>query len=169
MRRYQQVKAGGGLLFALLFAGWLFLQGSNPVMRWIIAGLLVLTLLITFASILEDRRRVRGRQLLAEPGRWMLERDGTRTVIDLRQVAEARWRHDETAHLGLWLHDARGRPIARIDPGLVGDEEEARRFLGWARGVSGLPFPVRWPDGTRCEPGPGAPHSQASLEGTSHA
>ena len=146
MRRYQWVKAGGGLLFVLLFIGWMWLQWSNPVMRWLAGGLTVITAWVTLASIIDDRRRVGHRQLTAESDRWIYETEQRRVVIPLASVARARWRHDDPRATGLWLFDHDDEVIAHLDDHLLGDEAEARTFIGWARLKSRLPFSVTWPD-----------------------
>jgi len=43
MWRYQIAKLVGGALVAAIFGGWLMIQWSNPVMRWLCIALIGIT------------------------------------------------------------------------------------------------------------------------------
>lgn len=150
--RYQWSKVIGGLVVCLIFSGWLVLQWSNPVMRWLAGGLIAVTVWVVGASIAADLRRGRGRQVAIVGGQVIVTTPGGTTSTCLAHVADAQWRDQNQP--GLWLFDAQGQVLARLDTDLLADQAEARSFLRWARQRADLPFQVRWPDtsaGT-CQP-----------------
>jgi len=144
MRRYQWAKGIGGAIFALTFAGWMLLQWSSPMMRWVAVGLVAMTAWVTVASLISDHRRSRGRQVrLDREALWITSPRGTTRVV-LAEVAEAHWRQDTSSKTGLWLYDHGGRAMAHLDAAFLADQGEARRFLAWARRQAPLRFAVRW-------------------------
>lgn len=146
MARYQWAKVVGGLLFAVIFAGWMLIQWSSVAMRVATAGLLTLTAWVTAASIVNDLRRTRGRQVAIASGRLVITTPTGQCDIALTDVAEARWRDDPPTESGLSFHDAAGRCLARLDPAFLESQAEARAFLRWARERADLPFRVVWPE-----------------------
>lgn len=141
LARYHRAKMIGSALFAVIFAGWLWLQWSNPWMRIGILALMVLTGWFTAWSILADLRRHRGRQVeLAGEGLLITSPEGT-CWIQLDEVSHAHW-SDEG---GLTFLRADGQPLGTMDLMFLADEEEARRFLGWLRQRKNIPWKVRWP------------------------
>src|SRR5688572_32112881 len=100
MKRYQLSKAVGAVFFIAIFAGWLFIQWSSPVMR-IVAGLLLfMTVWFTLRSIVADAVRGRGRQLSIEGGDLIIERPTGVQRFPLTSVAGAEWREDAEETLG---------------------------------------------------------------------
>ena len=148
MWQYTLVRIGGGLLFGITFVGWMILQGSNPVMRFIAGGLILFTAWITFASIRTDIKRSRGRQITLEPGAIVIDTPDHHHRIQLADIAYAQWREQTEAEVGLWLYDKAGNVLAPIDAAFLANQAEARTFLGWARQQTELPFAVRWPNAT---------------------
>lgn len=139
--RYERAKVVGGLLFAVIFAGWLWLQWSNPWMRWLAVGLLIVTAWAIASSIMTDLRRHQGRQIeLAGKALLVTTPEGT-CWIQLPDVAHAQWLGDK----GLCFVRADGQALGTIDLVTIADENEARRFLGWLRQHAGVGFVVRWP------------------------
>lgn len=145
MRRYQLAKLGGAAVVSLIFTGWLVLQWSSPVMRVVAGSLLLLTLWITFRSIVVDAARARGRQLRLDNQRLTITRPDGSTVVPVADIASATWDEETTATMGLWLYNAQGQPLAHLDSDFLADQAEARAFLSWARRHANLNFPVRWP------------------------
>lgn len=140
LARYQRAKLVGGLLFTAIFAGWLWLQWSNPWIRSLAVALVGLTAWITGASVLADRRRHAGRQIeLAGDALLVTTPEGTRWIA-LGQIDHAVWTDDG----GMTFHGRDGRALAALDTALLADEEEARRFLGWLRRHAPTPWPVHW-------------------------
>ena len=161
MRRYQWSKALGGLVFAGIFAGWMVLEWSSPMMRVIAGVLMVVTLWVTTASVLIDAARSRGRQLTLSAGRLDITTPGapatprapgtpaTSESVTLADVAYARWRDGmsdvDGGAAGLVFFDHNDRPLARLDNVFLRDEAEARAFVGWLREHAEIIFEVRWP------------------------
>jgi len=143
LRRYQWAKMIGGLLLTGIFAGWMVLQGSNTVMR-LVAGLLIgTTVWVVIKSMVDDRRRGRGRQIEIINGRLLVTTPSRVTQTNLDDVADAQWRNDNRP--GLWLYNRNGQILAHLDRDFLIDQAEARSFLGWARKRVNMPFGVRWP------------------------
>jgi hypothetical protein len=141
LAKYERAKLIGGLLFAAIFAGWLWLQWSNPWMRVAAGALLLLTAWITASSIVTDLRRHQGRQIeLAGRALLVTTPEGT-CWIQLPDVAVAQWTDDA----GLRFDRADGQTLGRIDLVTLADEDEARRFLGWLRQHAQVDFAVQWP------------------------
>ena len=145
MLQYTRVRIIGGLLFGTIFAGWMVLQWSNPVMRFIAGGLILITAWVTVASVLTDRRRARGRQIAVEPGALDIVTPTEHKRVHLADVHHAAWREDSKTDSGLWLYDRAGNVLAHLDTAFLTDQAEARSFLGWARRHTDLPFKVQWP------------------------
>ena len=143
MRQYQWMKALGGLLIGMLFLGWLVLQGSNPVMRTMTAGLICVTLWVVVRSITDDQRRNRGRQIEVAHGELRITSPQRVVNVLLSQVAVAKWCDDPES--GLTFYDRCGCSIAHLDSEFLIDQAEARCFLRWARQQAQLPFNVQWP------------------------
>ncbi len=144
MRQYQRAKLIGAALFALIFAGWLYLQWSNPPLRWFTLALLALTGWVTFRSVREDARRTRGRRLAVVDDALLI------TIDDLTQrlplsAARLVWREDHDTTLGLWFYDAQGQTLAHLDGEFFAEQAEARMFMGWLRRHTTLPLVVQWP------------------------
>jgi len=142
MRRYQLAKAVGGLLFAMIFVGWMIIQWSNILMRNIAGILVAVTAWVTLRSIVVDIDRSRGRQLAIEPNRLIIITPGDDRLIELSDIARADWQNDPEPMMTLYAHD--GSPLASLDRAFFADESEARTFLGWARRQTDLPFEVVW-------------------------
>src|SRR5688572_9427233 len=68
MLRYQWAKVLGDVVVCAIFAGWLLIQWSNPLMRAGAVALLAITAWVVVASVLSDARRSRGRRLWLEAG-----------------------------------------------------------------------------------------------------
>ena len=143
MRRYQLAKAVGGLLFAMIFVGWMVIQWSNVLMRNVAGILVALTAWVTIRSIVVDIDRSRGRQLAIEPDRLIIIRPNEEQSIELSDVAKAVWQNEPEPAMTLYGHD--GSTLAQLDRAFLADESEARTFLGWARRQTDLPFDVDWP------------------------
>ena len=148
MKRYHRVRIGGGALLALIFLGWMVLQWSNPVMRWLAGGLAAVTVWITAAAVWRDVRRGRGRQitLIVQPAAFIIDTPGRHQRIDVNRIARAEWREETDDAVGLWLFDAEGTVLAHLDAAFLADQAEARTFLAWARRYVDLPFAVHWPE-----------------------
>ena len=146
MLRYQWSKAVGGLLMGAIFAGWLVIQWSNPAMRWLAIALLVITAWVVIASCIADRVRAYGRQLAIDGADLLFATPDEEKRIAMDSIAYAQWREDELATAGLWLFDRQGGVLAHLDLRFLGDQDEARTFLHWARQRADLPFEVRWPE-----------------------
>ena len=147
MAKYQAVKLIGAAFFAAIFAGWLWLQWSNPIMRVIAGGLLFMTIVFTWKAHVADDRRVRsGRLAVSQKQRsiTITHHDESKTIA-LQDVARAVWRNDSEANMGLWLYDNEGKALAHIDGTFVAHEAEARKFLAWLRTLVDVPFQVSWP------------------------
>ncbi len=141
LARYERAKVVGGLLFVAIFAGWLWLQWSNPWMRMLTGALLVMTAWFTVASILTDLRRHHGRQIELV-GRALLVTSPQGTCwIELSDVEHAQWSDDA----GMSFVRRDGLALGRIDLVTIADEDEARRFMGWLRQRANVGFNVRWP------------------------
>jgi len=146
--RYQVVKLGAAGIALAIFGLWLTLRWHEPMMRWGTLALITVTVWVVARSIVTDVTRARGRQLqIRDDTLYGTTPDGDFTLA-LRDVAEARWRDDADATLGLWLLDAHGHTLVHLDGHFLADESEARDFLRWARQRSTLQFPVKWPDRT---------------------
>ena len=142
--QYQWKKVITGLVFAVVFCGWMVIQWSHPAMRWVGAALVLITAWVTLASTISDYRRSRGRQLRVEPGVLSVTTPRGTTRVALCDVADAEWQ--QTQHeAGLWLYDTDGGVLAHLDRAFLADQTEALAFLGWARQQTQLPFKVRWP------------------------
>ena len=145
MARYQWVKIGGGLLMIMIFIGWLIIQWSNPAMRWFAITLLTITSWVVITSCIDDRTRMRGRQLSIDHHRMVVTKPNEQIDINLSDVAYAQWRDDDIHTAGLWLFDHSDRELAHLDLDFLGDQSEACSFLKWARQRTDFSFDVRWP------------------------
>ena len=143
IRRYQWYKALGGLLMAGVFAGWLVIQWSNPAMRVVCGGLLVVTTWVVAASIIEDWRRGQGRQVCIERGKMRVTVPDGVTEFSIKHVAQVVW--DDGPDGGLHFCDKDRRTLATLDAQFVADRCEARAFLAWARQRADMRFQARWP------------------------
>jgi len=144
LRQYQWNKAIGGLLISMIFAGWLVLQWSNPVMRLLAATLIAMTLWIVTHSILEDLKRHRGRRIAIADGVLSITTPEGHTEVRLAEVSHAQWQDDPQPSLGFYNH--RQQKMAGLDEAFLSDQAEARAFLEWARNQADLSFQVCWPD-----------------------
>ena len=147
MRRYQIGKTAASTVFVAIFVGWLLIQWSNPLMRWIATSLVLVTVWVTLTSVIKDHRRSRGHQLRLDGSRLWIKRPEGVQWLALTDVARARWRQDEERTTGLWFYDPSGRILNHLDSIFLADQAEARSFLGWARRRVDVPFPVEWPQG----------------------
>jgi hypothetical protein len=146
MARYWRAKTVGGVLFAMIFLGWLVIQWSNPIMRWLAISLVLATAWMTWDSIRAERRRFVGRKISVTADDLRIEQaDDTREVA-LSRVDHLQWidEGDAKRAAGLWCFDAQGNELLHMDQQLVANEREARSFLGWLRRETGLQAPVRW-------------------------
>lgn len=145
MARYQWVKIGGGLLMIAIFLGWLVIQWSNPPMRWFAMALLGITAWVVIISCVNDRTRSHGRQLAIKGHSLVVTLLNEPFSIPVDTIAYAQWREDDFETAGLWLFDAQDRQLAHLDLNFIGDQNEARSFLQWARDRVNFSFEVHWP------------------------
>jgi hypothetical protein len=145
MARYQLIKLGGGLIMITIFVGWLVLQWSNLSMRWFALTLLTITTWVVVMTCINDRLRSRGRQLSIDSNHMVLTKPNEQIDITLSDVAYAQWREDDMQTAGLWLFDRSDQELAHLDLDFLGDQDEARSFLRWARQRTDFSFEVRWP------------------------
>lgn len=145
LRRYQAAKVATALLMAGIFAGWTVLQWNLPVMRGLALALLAVTGWVTFRSVVSDALRARGRQLAIESGSIVLVGPEGSTTVRVADIAAAQWRDEPSEQAGLTLLGRNGQTLARIDTVFLADQAEARSFLGWARNLTPMTFPVHWP------------------------
>jgi hypothetical protein len=155
IRRYQWAKALGGVVFASIFAGWMVIEWSSPVMRVLAGALIVVTLWVTVASVVIDAARARGRQVAVGDGRLDVTTPpapgsaaGSCASVTLADVAYAQWRQDGDegdGGPGLWFIGRDGRPLGGLDTVFLRDEAEARAFVGWLREHWDVALEVRWP------------------------
>ena len=143
--RYQLIKVGAAAIALAIFTLWQTLRWHNPAMRVLTIALQVITVWVVARSVVSDILRARGRQLELTDGVLLGARPGGSFAVALADVAQAQWRDDTDAALGLWLLDAQGHTLVQLDANFIADESEARDFLRWARQRSTLEFPVRWP------------------------
>lgn len=153
LARYQWAKAIGAAFFIVIFAGWLFIQWSNPVMRGVAIVLLLLTAWFTLRSIVGDAMRSHGRRIELT---WSADADRNDAhlrittpqsvmTVPVRDIHCAKWSEDDDSAFGLWLMDRHGQTLAHLDAWFVDHEEEARTFLNWARQHTRFDFPIQWP------------------------
>ncbi len=150
MARYQWNKVIGAAVMMIIFAGWMMIQWSNPVMRAASVGLVVVTGWVLWRSVATDRRRVRGRQLAVSDDALYITAPGSEARVALADIAAAWWRDpfcEPADRAGLWLYDASVRPLAHLDCTFLADQAEARAFLGWARRRADVHFRVDWTAG----------------------
>lgn len=145
MLKYQYAKVVGGLLIGAIFAGWLVLQWSNLGMRLFAFALLGVTAWIVIGSIAADVERARGRQLSLDSNTLTVTRPDASDTVDLTRVARGAWNEATYEDAGLWLYDDAGNALTHIDLNFLGDQDEARAFLRWARQRTELSFPIEWP------------------------
>lgn len=143
LREYQRAKFVGAILFTFIFGGWLVIQWSNSVMRYAMIGLIVVTQWTTLQSVLTDRRRSRGCQVVIYDGVIEVVVDGRRERVSVTDIARAEWR---LAGMSFFSQD--GRLLLNLNEDILADEDEARAFLGWARKRTDLPFTIHWPPST---------------------
>ena len=147
LRRYQWHKAVTASLMVIIFAGWLTIQWSNPVARYVSIVLLVVTLWVMWRSMVMDDRQSRGRQVTIVDGMIEIATPDGRTQIRLGDISEARWFDPweyPRERAGLWLYDDSRQPLAYLDTGFLADQAQARAFLGWARWRADVNFDVSW-------------------------
>ncbi len=145
MRRYQWAKVVGGVLVGVIFSGWLFLQWSNPVMRIVAIGLILMTAWIIASSIITDLHRSRGRQLSIEDDALIIETGSETSCIALDEISRAEWHEEPPERAGLLLLDSEGESMALIDRYFLADQTEALAFVHWARERAPFNFEIRWP------------------------
>jgi len=114
-------------------------------MRWTALLLAVTTGWVSLAALTRDHRRGLDRQIRIDGLALHITTPQGAQRILLGDVAEAQWRQDTSQQTGLWLFDCDGRVLGRLDEAFLADQDEARRFLGWARQRAPLAFPVLWP------------------------
>ncbi len=160
MRRYHLNKILAAVLFCVLFAGWMYFQWADPILRLLPMGLALITVLVTGVTVIGEINRSRGRQITLEIGH---SEKGTPVLevltpedkrrFELASVKRMVWQDgpdvieegDEPDTRGLWLFDSTQQVLAHIDENLLADEEEARDFIGWLRRRTKLPCKVEWP------------------------
>lgn len=145
MARYQIAKAVGGLLIGGIFAGWLVIQWSSVPMRIFAMVLMFVTAWIVAASIAEDRRRCKGRQLELDGDVLTVTKPDGRSHISVADIARGQWNEETYDAAGLWLYNSAGHVLAHLDLDFIGDQDEARAFLHWARQRTELSFNIDWP------------------------
>jgi len=146
MARYQAAKIIGSLFFIAIFAGWLYIQWSNPTMRLFAIALLTLTAWLTIKSIIADALRSRGRVITVTRDALRVTQPGNDVEVRLADVSHGEWREETEDDFGLALVSPDGRRLARLDHVFLADQAEARMFLNWLRKHSGATFDVRWPE-----------------------
>ena len=144
--KYQLAKFSVGLIIATIFLGWIFIQWSNVAMKSAVVALLSITIWVTTASIVMDRKRSLGRQLCIRDGVLSITTPTGTTDISVTDIGYGVWHHDSCDEQGLWLFDLSGKSLAHLDTNFLPDIRDALAFVGWARRQTGLPFDVRWPD-----------------------
>ncbi len=145
MRHYAIARAVGGLIFAVIFVGWIVIQWSNPTMRVVGGVLVVVTAWVTVVSIVRDAHRAKGRQITAKPG--VLEIVGPASAITVRmaEVGEVKWEEQTSERFGLWFYDREGGVLAHLDGYYLDGQAEARTFMGWVLARMEVPCKVTWP------------------------
>ncbi len=143
MKQYAIARIIGGVLFAAIFAGWMVIQWSSVTMRVTCAGLIALTAWVTAASVINDARRMRGRQVEFLNDELIVTLPEGESRLRLDAIATAEW--NETAdEFGLSFYDRSESRLARLDENIIADEGEARAFLRWLRTHVETKFDVRW-------------------------
>lgn len=143
LRQYIRARLLGAGLFLVIFVIWLLLQWPIAAMRYLALALMVVTVLVTWASIAGDLRRARGRQVSFADGRLTITRPDATIDLPLADIAHAAWR--ETAGGGeLAFCGSDGRVLASLDDNFLADQAEARAFLHWLRQRMEVKFEVRW-------------------------
>jgi len=145
LRKYQWAKVVGATLMSAIFIGWLIIQWSNPAMRFLAIGLILVTAFVVFTSVMDDVSRSHGRQLRIDADAITITTPESQTHVRLADIARGEWREDALDTAGLWLFDHNNRQLAHLDLNFVGDQDEARAFLHWARQRADLNFNVIWP------------------------
>ena len=152
MKRYQIAKLVGTAFFVLIFAGWLWLQWSNPMMRIVAGGLLFMTVWFTFKSVAVDNLRARKGHLAIIDNKLEITRNlGAETatlLIPLNNIGHAEWRNDTDETAGLHLFSHTGSSMSFLNLDFVADEAEARSLANWIRSTTNQAFEVRWPQPT---------------------
>lgn len=148
LRSYVTARIVGGGLFAAIFLGWMWIQWSNPAMRFVALGLVAVTAIVTAVSIRNDAARARGRQVTVAGDEILIASPAGDARFTPADVAFLRWDEATEDTAGLWFHrnDDSHAVLAHLDLNFVGDQAEARAFLGWLRRQTGETFQVRWPD-----------------------
>lgn len=145
LRRYAVARGVGGAIFAAIFIGWMLIMWSSPVMRYTAVALAAVTALVTIVSIRSDARRARGRQVTVLAGAIDITWPHETRRVPLAEIDHAEWRDHDAAQSGLWLLGPKGVTLAHLDLNFLGEEAEARAFVGWLRTQTGAPLEVRWP------------------------
>jgi hypothetical protein len=143
LRQYTRARLVGAALFLAIFAMWLVLQWSSATMRCVAIVLMLVTILVTWASISRDHRRARGRQVRCERDRLTITRPDATSVLLLGDVDHAVWREVDSG-FELAFCDSAGRSLACLDEHYLGDQAEARAFLHWLRQRTQIRFDVKW-------------------------
>ncbi|MEX2215553.1 MAG: hypothetical protein WD768_15585 [Phycisphaeraceae bacterium] len=148
LRDYARARVLGAVLFSLIFVGWLIIQWSNPVMRYGSIALILITAWVTAASILNDVRRARARQvalIATEPAMLEITTPQGTSRVGLETIVRAVWREHSMEEMGLWLYGSEGAVLSRLDGDTIVDQAEARVFLRWLRERAAVNFEVSWP------------------------
>lgn len=142
LKRYRASKIAAALLMAGIFAGWMVIQWSIPAMRYFAGALLIVTVWVLGASLIQDRRRDYGRQIAVVSGKLIVTSPQETRDIVLAQLHHGQW-NEESA--GLCLLDSSDRTVANLDTDFLADENEARQFLHWLREQTDIALRVDWP------------------------
>jgi hypothetical protein len=148
MKRYQIAKLVGAAFFVVIFAGWLWIQWSNPIMRIVAAGLLIMTVWFTLQSVVSDAKRTHHQIAFMDGNLEVISptEGGLNTnKVPFADIAHAQWREDTYETAGLWIIGHKGESLAHIGLDHVADQAEARSLAGWIRSAARFPLEVRWP------------------------
>lgn len=146
LRRYELNKVVGAVMISSIFVLWLVVQWSNPAVRWLAISCIAVTLWVTLSSIVQDRRRSAGRQLVYTKGQIAVQSPQGEARFSLSQVHRLEYLNvlEHEADAGLRFLAADGQVLAHLDEGFVTDEAEARTFVGWLRKQSQSNLQVDW-------------------------
>jgi len=146
LRLYAWARVIGALLFVIIFSGWILIRWSNPAMGYFAGILVLITLMVTTRSLLIDRRRAKGRQIILGAGLMIIRTHDCWVEVKLDDISHARWMESHPSVSGLWLFNRIGESIAHVDREFLADQSEARAFLRWFRCRTSRSFKVQWPE-----------------------
>ena len=137
-------KAVCGGLFVVTFLGAMIRYSPGSLWRWLAGAGLAVTVWVTVASCLIDRRRTQGRQIRLDCRKLWVTTPDSQSPVLLADVARADWRGG-AGPPGLCLYNADGKLLVDLDGAFLANEAEARAFLAWMRARVAIGFKVNWP------------------------